>query len=86
MIPTLRPGEAIWILRTRRVRAGDVVVLRDPRDHDFLLVKRAVRRDPAGWWVEGEISGEHLPDSHVFGVVPDRLIVGRVLGIPRGGR
>jgi signal peptidase I len=81
MIPTLIPGEEVWVLRTRRIRPGDIAVFRDPRDYDLILIKRVVRREPAGWWVEGEISGEHLPDSHTFGPVAPRLVLGR---LPRG--
>ena len=83
MIPTLLPGETLWVRRTRRIRPGDIAVFRDPRGGDLLFVKWAIRREPGGWWVEGEISGEHLPDSHAFGVVPESAIVGRVLRGPR---
>ena len=78
MIPTLAPGEEVWVLRTRRLRPGDIAVFRDPRDRDLILIKRVVRREPGGWWVEGEISGEHLPDSHTFGPVDPGMILGRL--------
>ena len=86
MIPTLVPGESVWVMRTRRIRPGDIVVFRDPRGGDLLLVKRAVRREAGGWWLEGEIGGEHLPDSRAFGVVPEFAIVGRVLRTPGASR
>src|ERR1700722_17430909 len=68
-----RPG------RTVRVRPGQLVIARHPARPDLRLVKRAARREPGGWW----LSADNLPagavDSRTFGVVPDRLIEGRVL-------
>jgi nickel-type superoxide dismutase maturation protease len=80
MSPALADGD--WLLcrrlrEGRRPRVGDVVVVRRP-DRDLLLVKRVVRREPEGWWVEGDNSARS-DDSRVFGVVPDRDVVARVL-------
>ncbi len=85
MEPALHPGD--WLLvwrgtrpgRTVRVRPGQLVIARHPARPDLRLVKRAARREPGGWW----LSADNLPagavDSRTFGVVPDRLIEGRVL-------
>jgi nickel-type superoxide dismutase maturation protease len=74
MSPTLRHGDAILVVRTSRVRPGDVVVARFA-DVPGLVVKRAVRVDGAGWWVEGDNQAVR-DDSRRYG--PAR-IVGRVL-------
>jgi nickel-type superoxide dismutase maturation protease len=76
MLPTLRPGDQLVVHYGGRVRAGDVVVLRHPFQHDLLIVKRLVRRDTAGWWVQGDNPGVRN-DSREFGVVPDELLVAR---------
>jgi nickel-type superoxide dismutase maturation protease len=85
MEPALRPGD--WLLvwrgtqpgRPVRVRPGQLVIARHPARPDLLLVKRAAWREPGGWW----LSADNLPagavDSRTFGVVPSRLIEGRVL-------
>jgi nickel-type superoxide dismutase maturation protease len=85
MEPALYPGD--WLLvwrgtrpgRAIRVRPGQLVIARHPAWPDLRLVKRAARREPGGWW----LSADNLPagavDSRTFGVVPDRLIEGRVL-------
>ena len=55
MVPTYRDGDLLLVrygARTvARLRAGAVVVARDPRQTDLLIVKRAVRR------VDGDVSG-----------------------------
>lgn len=81
MEPTLRPGDQLVVRYGGRVRAGDVVVLRHPFQHDLLIVKRVVRRLPgrngeAGWWVRGDNPAVRN-DSREFGVVPDELLVAR---------
>ncbi|WP_119729061.1 nickel-type superoxide dismutase maturation protease [Thermomonospora amylolytica] len=81
MLPVLRPGDFLLVRRGgRAVRAGDVVVARHPRDGGPLIVKRAVRRDADGWWLESD--NQRAPgrqDSWDFGAVPDALVLGRVV-------
>lgn len=74
MIPTLRHGDAILVLRTTRVRAGDVVVARFA-DVPALVVKRAVRPAGTGWWVEGD-NELVRDDSRRYGSAE---VIGRVL-------
>lgn len=81
MEPTLSDGD--WLLcrflaSTEKVRAGDVVVARRPDRPELLVVKRAVRREPGGWWVEGD-NAAASDDSRLFGAVPDDCMVARVL-------
>jgi nickel-type superoxide dismutase maturation protease len=81
MEPTLHDGD--WLVCRRVapdhvVRPGDVVVVERPDRPGLLLVKRAVRRDADGWWVEGDNAGAS-DDSRVFGAVPDHLVLARVL-------
>ncbi|HET7902557.1 MAG TPA: nickel-type superoxide dismutase maturation protease [Candidatus Nanopelagicales bacterium] len=80
MAPTLDAGDWL-VVRTvdaAGVREGDVVVVHQPDRPGFLLVKRAVRRTPQGWWVEGDNAGAS-DDSRAFGPVPDGLVRARVL-------
>jgi nickel-type superoxide dismutase maturation protease len=85
MEPGLRPGD--WLLvrrpvragRPPRVRPGQVVIARHPGRPGMLLVKRAARRGPAGWWLESDNAGVGEVDSRSFGAVPPALIEGRVL-------
>jgi phage repressor protein C with HTH and peptisase S24 domain len=85
MEPALRPGD--WLLawrglsagRPRRVRAGQIVIARHPGGPDMLLVKRAVREQSGGWWLESDNPGAGAVDSGVFGLVRTDLIEGRVL-------
>lgn len=86
MLPTLRPGDRLVVHYGAAVRAGDVVVLRHPFQHDLLIVKRAVERRPGGWWMRGDNPAVRN-DSREFGVVPDDMLVARAwlrLRSPRG--
>jgi phage repressor protein C with HTH and peptisase S24 domain len=66
MLPTLAPGDCLLVRRTTRVRPGDVVVARFGGLPDVLVVKRAVRRTPDGWWLEGDSPGV-TDDSRRYG-------------------
>ncbi|NUP54065.1 MAG: nickel-type superoxide dismutase maturation protease [Catenulispora sp.] len=81
MAPALRAGDFVLARRTAadRVRPGDVVLARHPlRADGLLLVKRAVRRQDGGWWLESD-NPFVTSDSREFGAVPDRLILARAV-------
>ena len=85
MEPALRPGD--WLLvwrglrrgRPPRIRPGQIVIAAHPESHGMLLVKRAARQLPAGWWLESDNPGAGAVDSRSFGPVPVALIHARVL-------
>ncbi|MBO0775402.1 MAG: hypothetical protein J2P34_03745, partial [Actinobacteria bacterium] len=72
--------------RRPRVRAGRLVVARHPGRPDLLIVKRAVRLEDGGWWLESANQGAGASDSRAFGPVPARLIEGTVLARYRRAR
>ena len=80
MLPTLRPGD--WLIvrwsGADAARPGALVVLERPDRPGLLVVKRAVRREPDGWWVLGD-NPAASDDSRVFGAVPDPHLRGRVI-------
>ncbi len=83
MLPCLHPGD--WVVvetatrASRPIRAGDVVLVPDPRDVGRMLVKRVVRLDPGGRvWIEGDNPGQST-DSRQFGPVRVEDVAGRVL-------
>ena len=84
MAPTLRDGDALLVRRGARARAGDLVVARFRSRPGLLVVKRAVREQDGGWWIEGD--NEFVADdSRAYGVAD---VIGRVLVRywPRPGR
>jgi phage repressor protein C with HTH and peptisase S24 domain len=84
MAPTLRDGDALLVRRGTRARAGDVVVARFRSRPGLLVVKRAIREQDGGWWIEGD--NEFVADdSRAYGVAD---VIGRVLVRywPRPGR
>lgn len=81
MLPTLAPGDVVWVRRGRRPVPGDLVVCRLPGRP--LAVKRAGVRDADGWWVESDNPGEGT-DSWTLGVpVPDGDVLGVVVRVRR---
>jgi nickel-type superoxide dismutase maturation protease len=79
MEPALRPGDWLLVLRTRRIRPGQIVLARHPGRPGMLIVKRAARRADGGWWLTSDNPGAGAVDSRRFGAVPEVLIEGRVL-------
>jgi nickel-type superoxide dismutase maturation protease len=79
MEPTLRSGDWLLVWRTRRIRAGQIVLARHPGRPDMLIVKRAARRVDGGWWLESDNRDAGAVDSRRFGPVPASLVEGRIL-------
>ena len=85
MEPALRAGD--WLLTWRglipgrppRVRPGKLVVARHPGKPDLLLVKRAARKLPDGWWLESDNAAAGTVDSRIFGPVPAQMILATVI-------
>jgi nickel-type superoxide dismutase maturation protease len=77
MTPTLVPGDRVLAARTR-VRTGDVVAVRDPREQGRVIVKRVTSVHDAGVEVLGD-NPDASTDSRHFGVVPRALVIGRVV-------
>ena len=77
MLPTLVPGDLLLVVHGGRPRIGRLVVVRLP--DGTVAVKRAVRREPDGWWVERDNPREGV-DSWLVGAVPEDRVVARVLG------
>jgi len=67
MAPTLRDGDAVLALRGGRTRAGDVVLARFRSRPELLVVKRVIRAEGSGWWLQGD--NEFVDDdSRAYGV------------------
>lgn len=74
MEPTLKSGEE-WLVTPGRVRPGCLVLVTDPQRPALRTIKRVVRADAGGWWIEGD-NREHSRDSRHFGPVPRSAIKG----------
>jgi len=76
MAPTLRDGDAVLARRGGRPpRPGDIVIARFRTRPDLLVVKRVVRREGNGWWVQGD-NDFVADDSRAYGIAD---IVARVV-------
>ena len=83
MAPSFAAGERVVVSQLsywfRRPRAGDVVVVRDPRERSRLLIKRIEREEGGAYVLYGDNPGAST-DSRDFGAVGRELIVGKVWG------
>ena len=80
MVPALYPGDWLLVLRTNRIRPGQLVIAINPQTPDMLVVKRATHlADDDTWWLDSDNPYAGAVDSHRFGPVPAALITGRVV-------
>ena len=77
MEPTLRGGDLLIVHVGAPIAAADLVVARLP-EREGLAVKRAVRLDTDGWWVERDNSRSGV-DSWAVGAVPAADVVAKVV-------
>jgi nickel-type superoxide dismutase maturation protease len=80
MMPALFPGDHVLIVRTRRVRPGEVVAVLHPDDPGRLMVKRVAAVDrPSGTVTVVGDNRLASTDSRDFGPVPRRFVIGRAV-------
>ena len=91
MQPSLQDGDRLLVGWGARPRPGDVAVVRLPPTTTGArrpaAVKRVVRAEPGGWWVERDNPAEGV-DSWQVGPIADDDLLARVLCRlwPRPGR
>jgi hypothetical protein len=82
MQPTLRDGDLLLVRWGAAPRRGRLAVVRLPDDATGRprppSVKRLVRREDGGWWVERDSPLEGV-DSWQVGAVPDRDVLAVVV-------
>jgi SOS-response transcriptional repressor LexA len=54
MVPTLHHGDLVLVRRNTPIRPGDVVLATFRSMPGRPVLKRAVRRQDGGWWLESE--------------------------------
>lgn len=82
MTPSVSPDERVLVSRIAywfsKPKSGDLVVLRDPREPERLLLKRIDEAHGNSFEVAGDHAGAST-DSRTFGPVPADLILGKVV-------
>jgi mitochondrial inner membrane protease subunit 1 len=76
MRPTLEEGDRLLVLRGRRARPGDLVVVPDPRARGRLVVKRVVAASGGGLTVRGDNPAAST-DSRALGPLGRDAVRGR---------
>jgi nickel-type superoxide dismutase maturation protease len=78
MRPALAPGDRVIVVRARRLRRGDLVALRDPRDGERTMIKRVADVDADEVTVLGDNPSQST-DSRAFGPVDRGRVRGRAI-------
>jgi nickel-type superoxide dismutase maturation protease len=78
MRPAFLPGDRVLVLRTRHLRPGDVVAVRDPRQRRRTMIKRVHSVVGDAITVLGDDAGAST-DSRTFGPVHSRDVRGRAI-------
>jgi hypothetical protein len=73
MEPTLREGDILLVRSGQAVAPGALVVVRLPGERP-LAVKRALRREPEGWWVERDNPREGVDSWSVGAIAGDDVL------------
>jgi peptidase S24-like protein len=76
MEPTMYDGDRLLLLHGAAPRVGRPAVVRLP--DGTVAVKRVVRREPGGWWVQRDNPAVGV-DSWTVGAVADDAVLARVL-------
>ena len=76
MEPTLHDGDRLLVTYGRPPQPGELVVVRLPERLGY-AIKRALRRETVGWWVERDTPPEGV-DSWLVGAIPDNAVLGVV--------
>ena len=78
MLPRLRPGSLILLLKTQNLKVGQVAIARRPDRPNLLVIKRVKVVTKNGYWLEGDNQSES-DDSRIFGEVEKELVLGKFL-------
>ena len=78
MGPGLQAGDRLLVVPVRRLRAGDIVAVADPRQPGRTMVKRVAIVTPDEVTVLGD-APDASTDSRTFGPVPRSLVQGRAV-------
>ena len=78
-LPGIMTGQILAGLDPVEAVKYQIVIAAHPQKPGMLLVKRAARQLPGGWWLESDNPGAGAVDSRSFGPVPVALIHARML-------
>ena len=82
MAPTLNDNAWVLVRWGKKPKINDVVVARSPID-DSLIIKRLIKIEDDGYWLQGDAMSEATAsssqDSWVFGALKPEEILGVVI-------
>ncbi len=78
MQPQLRAGDLIFLLKTQKLKVGQIAIAKRPDRPNLLVIKRVKAITKKGYWLEGDNQSES-DDSRIFGEVDKDLILGKYI-------
>jgi nickel-type superoxide dismutase maturation protease len=78
MLPQLKPGDLILLLKTQKLKVGQIAIAKRPDRPNLLVIKRVKAVTKNGYWLEGDNLTES-DDSRIFGEVDKDLILGKFI-------
>lgn len=80
MMPSYHDGDVILVGRWGKMHVNDVIVCRDPREKNRLIMKRVAAIENASYYVLGD--NKHAStDSRTFGHIQKTAIIGKVITV-----
>ena len=78
MMPQLKAGDLIFLLKTQKLKVGQIAIAKRPDRQNLLVIKRVKAVTKNGYWLEGDNSSES-DDSRIFGEVDKGLVLGKLI-------
>ncbi len=78
MLPVLKAGDLILLLKTQKLKAGQIAIAKRPDRPNLLVIKRVKSVTKNGYWLEGD-NDTQSDDSRIFGEVDKNLILGKFI-------
>lgn len=78
MLPQLKSGDLIFILKTKKLKVGQIAISKRPDRPNLIVIKRVKTVTKNGYWLEGDNQIES-DDSRIFGEVDKELILGKYI-------
>lgn len=79
MLPTLKAGDRVLVNTHAPLNPGDIVLAKHPFKSSLQIIKRLLSIEPDGRVFLSGDNASASSDSHIFGVVTQKHLIGKVV-------